>query len=61
MEKLMQFIADNGETYGVNMSMVMTVLAPEEMENLGNQGEKAMHITICVARKNGMNVPKHWV
>lgn len=30
MEKLIQFIADNGETYGVNMSMVMTVLAPED-------------------------------
>ena len=43
MDKLIQFIADNGETYGVNMNMVMTLLTPEEMKNLGNQGEKAMH------------------
>lgn len=43
MEKLIQFIADNGETYEVNMNMVMNLLTPEEMENLGNQGEKAMH------------------
>ena len=25
------------------MNMVMTLLTPEQMENLGNQGEKAMH------------------
>lgn len=44
MEKLIQFLADNGETYGVNLSMVITTLTPEEMEDLGNQGEEAMHV-----------------
>lgn len=44
MDNFIQFIADNGEAYGVNLSMVMTILTPEEMENLGSQGEEAMHV-----------------
>ena len=42
MQKLIQFIADNGEAYGINLNTVMAVLTQEEIENLGNQGEKAI-------------------
>lgn len=37
MEKLIQFIADNGETYGVNMKKAMHNFFAEEFDRLFDQ------------------------